>query len=122
VKGPPRWGALSSTWSSTPSGSGWDQLSHMDVAKDVGQLALFKELVIGDSIDFSLFGHIKRLKGKKVVAEVEGPRSGERTITEEGGEEIVVKSEVARLAGEESIRRELGGVVEPLRREGVDSS
>ncbi|HWD39928.1 MAG TPA: hypothetical protein VG944_13855, partial [Fimbriimonas sp.] len=51
-------------------GSGWDQLSHMDVAKDAGQLALFKELVIGDSIDFSLFGLIKRLKGKIVVKEV----------------------------------------------------
>lgn len=102
-------------------GSGWDQLSHMDLTKDAGQLALFKELIIGDSIDFSLFGLIKRLKGKTVVKEVEGPGAGETTLTEQGGVEVVVKTEVARLAADENIRRELRDVVEPLTREGVDT-
>lgn len=102
-------------------GSGWDQLSHMDVAKDAGQLALFKELVIGDSIDFSLFGLIKRLKGKIVVKEVDGPGPDETTLTDEGGSEVVVKSDVARLAADENIRRELRDVVEPLKRDGVDT-
>jgi hypothetical protein len=102
-------------------GSGWDQLSQMDVARDVGQLALFKEFVIGDSIDFSLFGLIKRLKGKIVVKEVDGPGPDETTLTDEGGSELVVKSDVARLAADENIRRDLRDVVEPLKREGVDS-
>jgi hypothetical protein len=102
-------------------GSGWDQLSHMDVAKDAGQLALFKELVIGDSIDFSLFGLIKRLKGKTVVKEADGPGPDETTLVDQGGREVVVKSDVARLAADENIRRELRDVVEPLKREGVDT-
>lgn len=45
-------------------GSSWDQLSHMDAGEDATALVLFKEFVIGDSIDFSLFGLVQWLKGR----------------------------------------------------------
>jgi hypothetical protein len=63
-------------------GSGWDQISQMDVGEDTTALVLFKEFVIGDSIDFSLFGLIQWLKGKVVVEEADGPEPDETTLTD----------------------------------------
>jgi hypothetical protein len=102
-------------------GSGWDQFSHMDVGEGTTTLVLFKEFVIGDSIDFSLFGLIQWLKGKLVLEQVDGPELDQVTLTDQGGREVVVRSEVARLAADEKIRKDLHDVVEPLKREGVDT-
>lgn len=101
-------------------GAGWDQLSTNPV-ESAAALVLFKEIVIGDSIDLSLFGLIKWLKGKLITEQREGPEPGEVTLRTEDGSEITVKSEVAGLSRDPQIRKKAREVVEPLRRDGVDT-
>jgi hypothetical protein len=102
------------------AGMGWDQLSTHPVAT-AATLVVFKEVVIGDSIDLSLFGLLKWLKGKLITEQKEGPEPGQVTLRAEDGLEITVQAEVAALSTDPGIRRKAREVVEPLRRDGVDS-
>jgi hypothetical protein len=101
------------------AGMGWDQLSTSPL-ESAAALVVFKEVVIGDSVDFSLFGLLKWLKGKLAAEEKDGPEPGEVTLRSEEGAEITVRSEVAALGRDPGIRKKAREVVEPLRRDGVD--
>jgi hypothetical protein len=102
------------------AGAAWDQLSTHPM-ESAAALVLFKELIIGDSVDPSLFGLIKWLKGKLVVEESDGPEPGEVTLKADDGSQVTVKPEVAGLNRDPQIRKKAREVVEPLRREGVDN-
>lgn len=101
------------------AGMAWDQLS-TNPMESAAALVVFKEIVIGNSVDPSLFGLIKWLKNKLVQQESDGPNPGEVTLRAEDGSEITVKAEVAALNQDPQIRKKIREVVEPLRREGVD--
>ncbi|MGD9734424.1 MAG: hypothetical protein AB7V58_02260 [Solirubrobacterales bacterium] len=100
---------------------GWDQISSMSVTEGFTALYVFKDFVIGDSADLSLFKLIKWLKGRRIVKEEEGPEPGTTTLRTEDGSEIIVKAEVAGLNRDPRIRRKVRDVVEPLRKDGVDT-
>jgi hypothetical protein len=102
------------------AGAAWDQLS-TDPMKSAAALIVFKELIIGSSVDPSLLGLIKWLKGKLVVEESPGPEPGEVTLKAEDGSQITVKPEVAGLNRDPQIRRKAREIVEPLRRPGMDT-
>jgi hypothetical protein len=102
------------------AGAAWDQLSTHPM-ESAAALVLFKEVIIGDAADLSLFGLIKWLKGQRVVEESDGPEPGEVTLKADDGSQITVKPEVAGLNRDPQIRRKAREVVEPLRREGVDN-
>jgi len=82
-------------------------------------LSLLKDWVIGDDNDVSLFGLLKKLKGKRVEKEAPGPGPGETTLTAEDIR-LVVRSEIAVLNRDKGVRRRVREVVEPLHREGID--
>lgn len=102
------------------AGAAWDQLSANPMGS-AGALIVFKELIIGSSVDPSLLGLIKWLKGKLVVEESPGPEPGEVTLKAEDGSQITVKPEVAGLNRDPQIRKKAREIVEPLRRPGMDS-
>jgi len=102
------------------AGMGWDQLT-TDPVESAAALVLFKEIVIGDSLDFSFFGMLKWLKGKLAADEEDGPEPGQVTLRAEDGTEITVRSEVAALSSDPGIRKKAREVVEPLKRDGVDT-
>jgi hypothetical protein len=102
------------------AGMAWDQLSTHPM-ESAAALVLFKELIIGDAADLSLFGLIKWLKGKRVVEQSDGPEPGEVTLKADDGSQITVKPEVAGLNRDPQIRKKAREVVEPLRRDGVDN-
>lgn len=97
----------------------WDQLSSLEPAEAGTALILFKELVIGGSVDMSLMGLVKWLKGQHIDEEEPGPEPGMVTLRA-GDSVVVVRTEVAGLNRDTRIRKKLREVVEPLRREGVD--
>jgi hypothetical protein len=101
------------------AGAAWDQLSTNPV-ESAAALIVFKELIIGSSVDPSLLGLIKWLKGKLVVEESPGPEPGEVTLKAEDGSEITVPPEVAGLNRDPQIRKKAREIVEPLRRPGMD--
>ena len=101
------------------AGAAWDQLSAHPMTS-AASLIVFKEAIIGDSADLSLFGLIKWLKGKLITDQKDGPEPGEVTLKLEDGSEITVKAEVVALARDPQIRKKAREVVQPLRREGVD--
>lgn len=102
------------------AGAAWDQISTISSGEGLASLVVFKEFIIGDSVDLSLFGLIKALQRRRVVEEVPAPNPGEVTLRLEDGTELTVKAEVAGLSSDPQIRRKAREVVEPLRREGVD--
>jgi hypothetical protein len=102
------------------AGAGWDQVSHLSGGEGLTALVIFKEFVVGDSVDMSLFGLVKELRGRRVVEEVPGTEPGEVALRVEDGSELVVKAEVAGLNKDPQIRKKVREVVEPLRREGID--
>lgn len=101
--------------------SGWDQVQSMSATEGFTALYLFKDFVIGDSVDLSLFRLIKWAKGRRIVEEEEGPEPGTTTLRTEDGSEVIVKAEVAGLNRDPRIRRKVRDVVEPLRKEGVST-
>lgn len=102
------------------AGAAWDQLSTHPM-ESAAALVLFKEAIIGNSADPSLFGLIKWLKGKRVVEESDGPEPGEVTLKADDGSQVTVKPEVAGLNRDPQIRKKAREVVEPLRRPGMDN-
>lgn len=102
------------------AGAAWDQISTNPV-NSAATLILFKEMIIGSSVDPSLLGLIKWLKGKLVVGESPGPEPGEVTLKAEDGSQLTVKSEVAGLNRDPQIRKKAREVVEPLKRPGMDN-
>jgi hypothetical protein len=102
------------------AGAAWDQISTFSGGEGLASLVVFKEFIIGDSVDLSLFGLIKALQRRRVVEERQAPNPGEVTLRLEDGSEITVKAEVAGLSNDPQIRKKAREVVEPLRREGVD--
>jgi hypothetical protein len=102
------------------AGAAWDQISTNPV-NSAATLILFKEMIIGSSVDPSLLGLIKWLKGKLVVEESPGPEPGEVTLKAEDGSQVTVKSEVAGLNRDPQIRKKAREVVEPLKRPGMDN-
>jgi hypothetical protein len=102
------------------AGMAWDQISTNPLGS-AGALLIFKEAIIGGNKDISLFGLVKWLHGKLVKAEEPGSEPGEVILVLEDGSKITVPLEVAALNRDPQIRKKLRQVVEPLRREGVDS-
>lgn len=100
---------------------GWDQVASMSAMEGLTALYVFKDFVIGDSADMSLFKLIKWLKGRRIVEEEDGPEPGTTTLRTEDGSELIVKAEVAGLNRDPRIRRKVRDVVEPLRKDGVDT-
>jgi hypothetical protein len=102
------------------AGAAWDQLSTHPM-ETAAALVLFKEIIIGNSADPSLFGLIKWLQGKRVIDESDGPEPGEVTLKADDGSQVTVKPEVAGINRDPQIRKKAREVVEPLRRPGMDN-
>jgi hypothetical protein len=101
------------------SGMAWDQINAL-ASSDAGTtIVLLKELIIGDSMDASLFGLLKWLKGRRIESrEPAGP--GMIRIKTPDGASIEVPSDVVALEKNVRIRRRVQKVVEPLNRRDVD--
>lgn len=99
---------------------GWDQMSTLSPGEALTSLVVFKEFVIGGSIDMSLMGLLRRLKGRRITDETEGQEPGQIVIHVDDLT-IVVPEEVARLNRSIEIRRKAREVVEPLRSDGIDA-
>ena len=100
------------------AGMAWDQVRAHPL-ETAGALALLKGAVVGNSVDLSLFGLIKRLRGRDIEAEAELPELGVVILTVDG-EELRTPAEVVWLNRLPAIRRDARRVVQPLRHKGID--
>ena len=100
-------------------GAAWDQMSTLASSDAATMIVFLKELVVGNSVDTSLFGLFKWLKGRKVV-EREAAAPGKIRFTTADVDSIEVPSDVAVMHDNIRIRRRVQRFVEPLGRQGVD--
>jgi hypothetical protein len=101
------------------SGMAWDQIDALASSDAATTIVLLKELIIGDSMNVSLFGLLKWLKGRRVV-EREPAKPGVVRLKTPDGATIEVPSDVAVLEKNVRIRRRVQKVVEPLNRRDVE--
>jgi hypothetical protein len=101
------------------SGSAWDQMSALATSDAGTMIVLLKELIVGNSVDTSLFGLFKWLKGRRVV-EREPAQPGKIRFKTGDGDSIEIPSDVAVMHDNIRIRRRVQRFVEPLGRQGVD--
>ncbi|MGH2940632.1 MAG: hypothetical protein ACRDPE_21205 [Solirubrobacterales bacterium] len=100
-------------------GMAWDQINALATSDAATNIVLLKELIIGDSMNISLFGLLKWLKGRPVVERAPAEPGMIRLKTPDGAS-IEVPSDVATLEKSVRIRRRVHKVVEPLNRPDVD--
>lgn len=98
----------------------WDQYSTIAASDAATAIVLLKELIVGGSADPSLFGLIRWLKNRRIEEQVPTEPGHVRLTTAEG-DSIEVPVEVAALHKNIRVRRRVQKVVEPLRRNGVES-
>lgn len=98
----------------------WEQISGLSEAGAVTSLILLKDLVVGGSVDSSLFGLIKWLRGRPATEEP-SPEPGRVRITVDDRTSVDVPTEVATLHRNVRVRKKAREVVQPLHRRGVDS-